>query len=134
MAQAQQATSIEWLLEGFKYELAATAKPKTVDYYHGHARRFLLWAQGTDITDIRLITKRDIQAFFHHLMESNETAIGGNGSSRQIKRTDRTRWPYYRSLRRFFSWAMSDGFVDHNPMDGIVLRCPADAPVEPYRP
>jgi len=130
-----QASATEWLLEGFRYELEATTKPKTVDYYYGHARRFFLWAQSAGIpSDIRSIAKHDIQAFFHHLLTTTETAEAGNGSRRRIKRTERTRWPYYRSLKRLFAWAVNEGYLEQNPLDGINLKRPQDTPVEPYRP
>ena len=130
-----QAPATEWLLEGFRYELEATTKPKTVDYYYGHARRFFVWAQSAGIpSDIRSIAKHDIQAFFPHLLTTTETAEGGNGSRRRIKRTERTRWPYYHSLKRLFAWAVNEGYLEQNPLDGINLKPPQDTPVEPYRP
>ena len=78
MVQVQ--TSLEWLLEGFKYELESTVRPKTVEYYCGEVRRFLRWAHATGVSsDIRLITKHHIQAFFHYLITSHK------GNSKQVK-------------------------------------------------
>lgn len=131
----QTGTSLEWLLEGFRYDLEATTKPKTVEFYCGHVQRFLRWAQAAGIpSETRLIEKRHIQSFFHHLLQSTETAVGGNGSRRLLQRTERTRWPYYRSLRRFLGWAVKEGYLKHNPMDGIVLKAPKNPLIEPYRP
>ncbi len=79
---SQTGITIEWLLEGFKYELAATCRPATVEYYCGEVRRFLQWANATGVpSDIRLITKYHIQGFFHFLSTKCET---GGSMSRYI--------------------------------------------------
>lgn len=130
-----QNVSWEWLLEGFKYELEAVVKPKTVDYYYSHARVFTRWAQHRgQLANPHLTTKRHIQDFFHYLLYDWHTITVGNGANRQIHHTDRTRWHYYRSLRRFFSWAVKEGHLEHNPLDGIILTVPKPLQIEPYRP
>ncbi len=127
---SQTGITIEWLLEGFKYELGATCRPATVEYYCGEIRRFLQWANATGVpSDIRLITKHHIQGFFHFLSTKCETG-GSKGNGQD---TERLRWPYYRALRRFFSWVVREGYLDRNPMDGIYLKAPEPVPVEPYR-
>ena len=127
MVQAQ--ISLEWLLEGFKYDLESTARPKTVKYYCGEISRFLQWANAAGVpSDIRLLTKRHIQAFFHYL-----TAHRGNGSVNEPA-VERLRWPYYRALRRFFEWAVKEGYLQSSPMGDIVVKAPQPAPIEPYRP
>jgi len=121
-----------WLLEGFRFELEARTKRKTVEYYCGHVKRFLHWVAVAGIDDIHSINKRHIQLFFHHLLEDTQVAVGGHGSERRLRRSDKTRWPYYRSLKQFFSWAMGEAYVEHNPMDGIVLKPPKSPAIEPY--
>jgi len=37
-------------------------------------------------------------------------------------------------LRRFFSWAVKEGHLEHNPLDGITLTAPKPLQIEPYRP
>jgi site-specific recombinase XerD len=128
----QNNQSWEWLFEGFRFELEARTKPKTVEYYCGHLKRFLRWLEAVDITNIHLLNKRDIQLFFHQLTQSTEIAVGGHGSERRLKRTENTRWPYYRSLKQFFNWAANEGHIDYNPMDGIVLKPPRAPVIEPY--
>ena len=129
MAQAQ--SNLEWLLEGFKYELESTARPRTVEYYCGEIRRFLRWAHATRVpSDVRLLTKRHIQAFFHYLASTHR----GNGSVNEPVAIERLLWPYYRALQRFFRWAMKEDYLQSNPMEGIALKSPQPAPIEPYRP
>ncbi len=114
--------------------MEVSSRPKTVEFYCGNVQRFLSWAEAAGIRDIRLISRHHIQAFFHHLLQERTVARGGNGSSRPLHRTERTRWPYYVSLRRFFRWAINEGYVEHDPLDGIYLKRPKDPPIEPYSP
>jgi len=72
----QTKVTIEWLLEGFKYELGASRNPQTVTYYCGHLRRFVDWAATTELPkEASLINKRHIQAFFYHLLKETETVV-----------------------------------------------------------
>ncbi len=122
----------EWLLEGFRFDLEARTKPKTVEYYSDRIGIFARWANnGGNVADPALITKRHIQSFLHEL--AGTTITVGNGAKIQIQRTERSRWPYYRSLKRFFAWAIQERHFEQNPMDGIELKPPKDPPVEPYR-
>ncbi|PIU55018.1 MAG: hypothetical protein COS88_05815, partial [Chloroflexi bacterium CG07_land_8_20_14_0_80_51_10] len=127
----QEGINTEWLLEGFKYELESTARSRTVEYYCGGVRRFLRWANSAGIpSDIRLITKYHIQAFLHHLAATR----CHDNSKNQSDRVERLRWPYYRALRRFFGWAVKEGYMEKSPIDEIVLKPPQPPPIEPYHP
>ena len=131
----QKGLTTKWLLEGFKYELGATRDLKTVIYYCGHLSRFLRWADSAGIPkEICRIEKRHIQAFFYHLLQETETVVGGNGAERKVTRTERSLWPYFRSLRTFFGWIVSEGYLEHDPMRGIDIRRPPHRPIEPWRP
>ena len=126
----QTGITIEWLLEGFKYELEATCRPATVEYYCGEVRRFLQWANAAGVpSDIRLLTKHHIQWFFHFL----STQRGVRDSKSNGQHAESLRWPYYRALRRFFSWVDREGYLEQNPIDGLYLKAPEPAPVEPYQ-
>lgn len=131
----QTAVTTEWLLEGFRYDLGSTRDPQTVAYYWGHIRRFLNWAEAAGVPkEAHLIDKRHIQAFFYYLLQEMEIIIGGNGARHKVKRTERSLWPYYRSFKRFFGWAMKEGYLSHSPMDSIDLKRPKDRPIEPWHP
>ncbi|MDH5696336.1 MAG: phage integrase N-terminal SAM-like domain-containing protein [Dehalococcoidia bacterium] len=105
---AQRQTSLRWLLQGFSYELESTVRPRTVEYYCGEIGRFLRWVDAARVpSDIRLVTRHHIQAFFHYLI----TTCRGNGSVNEPVAIERLRWPYYRALRRFFGWAVKDEFI-----------------------
>jgi site-specific recombinase XerD len=127
----QTGTSIEWLLEGFRYELESIVRPNTVEYYCGEIRRFLRWADAAGVpSDIYLITRHHVQAFFHYLT----TTYRGKSSRNEPERIEGLRWPYYRALRRFFDWAVKEGYLESSPVKSLVLKAPQPAPIEPYHP
>ncbi|MDD5095730.1 MAG: tyrosine-type recombinase/integrase [Dehalococcoidia bacterium] len=126
----------EWLLEGFKLDLETQVKNNTVEYYYGRIRSFVRWATGEgQLTDPRLVGKRDIQAFFHHLTHTPDVVVANNGTRRKFRRGDNYAWHYYRCLKRFFTWMVEEEhFLEQSPMDGIRMKAPKDPPVEPWRP
>jgi site-specific recombinase XerC len=130
----QNEGSWQWLLEGFKYELEAQVRPKTVEYYYDHARIFVHWVENTGISDPGLLTRRDIQGFFHHIITNSHCAGRNDGAGEEAHRTESLRFHYYRGLKRFFSWLKTEGYVEHSPLDGIVFKPPKEPPIEPYQP
>jgi integrase len=131
----QAIVTTRWLLDGFKYDLGSTRNPQTLTYYCGHVQRFLNWGERARIPEeAHLIDKRHIQAFFYDLLRETEMVVGGNGACRRVERTERSLWPYYRSLKRFFGWAVKEGYLSRSPVDGIELKRPKDRPMEPWRP
>ena len=129
-----QSGTWEWLLQGFKFELETQVKPRTVEYYYEHARLFARWAQNQGLDDPYFITKRHLQAFLYQIARNSETWIGGNGAICKAQRSERTRWHYYRALKRFFTWVAKEGYFNQNPLNGIKLKAPKPPPIEPYRP
>ena len=133
MVQTEQTT--EWLLNGFRYELGSMLDPQTVDYYCGHVRRFVKWTEVAGLPkEARLIAKRHILSFFYHLLQETRIATGSNGAWRKVNRTEDSRWPYYRSLKRFFGWCVKEGYLSHSPMDGIEIKSSKNRPIDPWRP
>ena len=126
--------SWEWLLEGFKIDLEAQVKPKTVKDYCDHVSYFAHWAQDNDKKDPRSIIKRDIQEFLHFVASTPAIFVTGNGTKRQIQRDENSQWHHYFPLKRFFTWAVNEGYLQQNPTDGIMLKPPTAAAIEPYKP
>ena len=124
----------QWLLEEFKYELEAQVRPKTVEYYCDHVRIFVRWVENTGITEPRLLTKRDVHSFFHHIITNSQRAKRNNGAGEEARHTESLRFHYYRGLKRFFSWLETEGNIEHNPLDGMVFKPPKEPPIEPYQP
>lgn len=129
-----QKGSWHWLLDGFRIDLETQVKPKTARDYCDHVRYFTKWAQANNRGDPRSIVKRDIQEFLHFVGSSPATIVAGNGTKRQIQRNQNSRWHHYFPLRRFFTWAVSEGYFEQNPVDGIMLKPPKAAAIEPYKP
>jgi len=124
----------EWLREGFKIDLETQVKPRTVKDYCDHVSYFIRWAQGNGKTDPHSITKRDLQEFFHFVASTPAIFVAGNGSERQIQRNGNSRWHHYFPLKRFFRWAVNEGYLEQSPISGIILKPPKPAPIEPYEP
>ena len=123
-----QQNTWQWALDGFKYELELQVKPKTIDYYHSRIKIFAKWAsEARSINSPALVSKRDIQAFLYDLTPVD---IATN-RDRDI---NSYRWPYYRSLKRFWGWVIREGILETNPMDEIALKAPRAPIVEPYKP
>ena len=80
----QKDGSWQWLLEGFKFDLEAQVRPKTVEYYYDHARIFVRWVETTGITEPRLLTRRDINSFFHYITNDSPTAKRNNGAGKKL--------------------------------------------------
>jgi len=122
----------QWLLEGFKFELEAQVRPKTVEYYYSHAHVFVRWVEATGVAEPRLLTKRDINSFFHYITNDSPTAKRNNGAGEGAYHADSLRFHYYRGLKRFLSWLAAEGYLDHNPLENIRFRPPKDPAIEPY--
>jgi len=56
----------------------------------------------------------------------------GNGTKRIRKAKPSTAWPYYRSLRRLFNWAIQEGYLEANPIATIHFKPPSAPPIEGY--
>jgi len=129
-----QNTSWEWLIEGFKIDLETQLKPRTIKDYCYHVSYFARWAKDSNILDPHSITKRDIQKFLHFIASTPAIFFPGNGAKRCIQRNENSRWYHYFPLKRFFTWAVKEGYLERNPIDSIELKPLKSAPIEPYKP
>jgi site-specific recombinase XerD len=62
----------------------------------------------------------------------NRWGATGNGSENCQEPSRTGGWRYYRSLRCFFNWAVSEGYLKENPIAKIKPQAPREQPVEPY--
>ena len=122
----------QWLLEGFKFDLEAQVRPRTVEYYCDLARIFVHWVESVGIDKPELLTKRDINRFFHYLTHESPIARQSNNSGEWAHHAESLRFHYYRGIKRFCGWLEAERYVEQNPLAGIVFRPPRDAPIEPY--
>jgi site-specific recombinase XerD len=120
--------SWEWLIQGFKIELETQVKPKTVKDYCSHISYFVRWIQVNNKGYPNSISKRYIQEFLHYVASAPATFTTGNGTLRLVQRDENSRWHHYFPLKRFFTWAFNEGYLEQNPIDDITLKPPDAAP------
>ena len=123
------------LVEGFVLSLAAEGKaPTTVNYYQGNLHRFLWYAKEHEWPDDpRAINAWKVREFLAYAGTArNRWGATGNGSENCRGPSKTGGWRYYRTLRRFFNWAVSEGFVEKTPLSNIKPEPPKEQPVEPY--
>lgn len=128
----QKDGSWQWLLEGFKFDLEAQVRPKTVEYYYDHTRIFVRWMETTGIAEPRLLTRRDINSFFHYITNDSPTIKRSNGAGEGARHAESLRFHYYRGIKRFCLWLKLEGYLENSPLDGIVVKPPKEPPIEPY--
>ncbi len=122
------------MLDGFKFELEAQVRPKTVEYYYDHARIFVRWIETSGIAEPRLLARRDINSFFHYITINSPAIKHLNGAGETARRAESLRFHYYRGIKRFCNWLKTEGYLENSPLDGIVVKPPKEPPVEPYKP
>ena len=127
--------SLSSLVQGFIFSLTAEGKaPSTIQYYQGNLHRFLWYAkeQGWP-NDPRAIDAWKVREFLVYAGTArNRWGATGNGSENCRGPSKTGGWRYYRTLRRFFNWAVSEGFVEKSPLSNIKPEPPKEQPVEPY--
>lgn len=120
-----------WLLEGFKFELESQVRPKTVQYYCEHVVKFVEWLADEGVSDPKLLTKHEINGFFHFITTKNVHELG-DGIGEEARHSESMRYHYYRGLKRFLMWLKTEGYIEQNPLDTIKFRPPKDLAIEPY--
>ncbi|MGD0855868.1 MAG: hypothetical protein ABSA18_08710, partial [Dehalococcoidia bacterium] len=123
------------LVEGFIFSLTAEGKlQSTVDYYKNNLRRFLWYVRESDWPDDpRAIDAWKIREFLAYAGQAkNRWGASGNGSENCRVPSKTNGWRYYRTLRAFFRWAISEHMLDDNPLSNVKVKPPKELPVEPY--
>lgn len=129
----QKDVNWQWLLEGFKFDLEAQIRPKSVEYYYDHSHLFVRWLEKTGIVNPQLLTKRDLTSFFHYITTDSPTVKRNVRPGEEAHHAESLRFHYYRGIKRFLVWLKAEGYMEHYPLDGIVFRPPKDPPIEPYK-
>ena len=109
------------LLQGFKLSCQSEGKsPKTIEWYTGFLNRFLQFLETCGYpTEINKVDKTHIRTFIIYLQQEARTPHTGRTLSQF------TVQGYVRTLKAFFSWAVREEHIEHNPMTRIpVPRAP----------
>jgi site-specific recombinase XerD len=123
------------LVQGFIYSLTAESKSlATIHYYQGNLRRFLWYADTHNWPkDPRMIDTWKLREFLTYAGTArNRWGAIGNGSENCREPSRKGGWRYYRCLRYFFNWAVSEGYLKVNPIIKIKPKAPREQPIEPY--
>jgi len=123
------------LVEGFIFSLSAEGKlQSTVNYYKGNLKRFLWYVKQQNWPDDpRAIDSWKIREFLAYAAKAtNRWGAVGNGSENCRMPSKTSGWRYYRTLRAFFKWAVSEGLLEQSPLGNIKIKPPKELPVEPY--
>lgn len=122
------------LVDGFLFSLEAEGKaPRTHEYYSKPLRHFLHYARDRGQSDdTRSLDARRVRDFLYWTASRTYEHSAGNGTRlvRQCKPT--SAWPYFRTLRRLFNWAVEEGFLDVSPLAKMHFKPPTAPQVEPY--
>jgi len=134
--QAPLGTSLKSLINGFVLTKQTEDKsPRTVEYYQENLGRFLWHAEKQEWPDdIRLLNEWHIREFLGYVAtETHRWGISGNGSeTSRHKASHATVHHYYRALSCFFTWAVSEGFLQESPVAKIKVAKPKAKVVKPY--
>lgn len=129
--------SLSALVQGFIFSLQVDGRERsTVDYYQGNLRRFLWYASNHNWPhDPQAIDSSKLREFLAYAGNAeNRWGTSGNGSENCREPSKTGGWRYYRSLRRFFNWAVSEGFLEKTPLSNIKPKPPKEKLIEPYTP
>lgn len=122
------------LVEGFLFSLQADGKAvRTYEYYANNLQHFLNYVNDHNWPDkIHQIESQHIREFLAYVASRTYTHGAGNGT--QITRHSKpsSAWPYFRTLRRLFNWAIEEGFLDSSPLATIHFKQPSEPQIQPY--
>lgn len=122
-------------MEGFLFSLRAEGKSNgTVEYYSYLLHPFLCYAHEQDWPDdAASVDSRRIREFLSWTAtRSFEQQVAGKGGRMVRKGKPSTSWPYFRALRRFFKWAINEGYLQSSPLATIHFKPPPPPSVEAY--
>jgi len=123
------------LVQGFVMTIKTEGKaPSTIEYLEGNLRCFLWYAQQQEWPDDSYaVDAWKIREFLGYCATArNRWGATGRGSQSSEKPASSGAWRYYRTLRRLFNWAVSEGLIKESPMANIKVARPKEKPVEPY--
>ena len=122
------------LIDGFLFSLQAEARSiRTIEYYKDLLHPFLVYArEKTWPDDFTIVDTHRVRKFLAWVGSRTCEHNIGNGAKRIRKAKPSTAWPYYRSLRRLFNWAIQEGYLEASPIATIHFKPPSAPPIEGY--
>lgn len=106
--------TITGLLEGWwKEAMAGNASKRTYESYSGTIRRLVDFL-GHD--DAWRVTKADIIAYKDHRLKQIVPRTGKPVSAKTVNESDLA------ALKSIFGWALGNGYIEHNPAEGVRIK------------
>lgn len=100
-----------WFVDEYLGSLVASDRsPQTVRAYRGDVGAFVTWAVGRTFADPNRIDRREIRNYLAVLTERGDQRAS---TSRRLA-----------SLRSYFAWALTNGYVDADPTAGVTAPKP----------
>jgi len=126
--------SLQDLVEGFLFSLQAEGRaPRTIGYYRDLLRPLLGYARDRGWSDnLDSLDTHRAREFLSWVGSRTCQHSAGNDARRVREAKPSTAWPYYRSLRRLFNWAVEEGYLKSSPLATIHFKPPPEPPVEGY--
>ncbi len=84
--------------------------------------------------DLRALDTNRLREFLAWISSRTYEHTAGNGAHITRRSKPSCAWPYFRALRRFFNWAVEEGYLDTSPLAGIHFKPPPQPRIEPYTP
>lgn len=134
MKRNDRTIRLQDLADGFLFSLKAEGRAtRTTKYYGDLLRPFLNYAQNRGWSDDpRSLSSHQIREFLSWVGDRTFKHSAGNGTRLVRKAKPSTAFPYFRMLRRFFNWAVEEGYLKSSPLSTVHFRPPSPPPVEPY--
>ena len=126
-------TGLKEAVQGFLFSLQAEGRSvRTYEYYEEHLRHFLQYCHKQRWQHLESIEPLHIKQFFLWVASRSYEYYPGNGSRRITGPSPGRVLLYYKSVRRFFNWAIDEGFLDQSLVKDIRLKPPRQVPVQSY--
>ena len=127
--------TIKQAIDGFLLNCKVECKSwGTIDCYRDKLKGFLWYATNYDWSDDpQSIDSWKVREFLAYAGNAkNRWGTTGNGSENCRDPSKAGGWRYYRTLRHFFNWAVSEGFLQKTPLSNIKPNPPKEKPAELY--
>lgn len=112
------AVTVREYFTGYVERKRPEVSPATLDYYTGHARRFLAWLDQKADADITEISKTEIAAYRNHA----GTTTGARTTNNTLK-----------AIKTFFAAARKDGYLTDDPAADVdIVRDRSESSRRPF--
>lgn len=133
MKKDKTSIGVKEAIQCFLFSLRAEGlSTRTHEYYRKNLVHFQNFCQEQGWYSLHSIDANNIRYFLSWVANRTYEYIAGNGSHRLAKPSPSRSWPYYKSVKRLFNWAVTEGLLPKSPVNEIHHKHPRFAPVQPY--